>query len=215
MHLVADIRAIADLRPKGSTAPVAIDVPIGLLETVAFRDCDRQARKRLGHAANSVFAPPARYMLPAARDYTAIRALVAELRKTQPDAKSISAQAAGIAPKIAAVDAYVRSTAGTEAWLFECHPELSFAALNAGEPFNASKHSASGLIQRLLLLRETFPDIEQQIAASPWPGKHAALSDSLDAYAALSTAVRCAVGEHDVIGDGQRDSAGILMRMVV
>lgn len=214
--LLDDITAISDLRTTaGSEPPVAIDVPIGLLDSVEFRACDLAARARLGGAANTVFAPPARYMLDVASDYAAIRERVAELRKTQPGAKSLSAQAAGIAPKVAEVDAFARSREDATSWLFECHPEISFMALNGGEPLDANKHSAAGLVQRLSLVRARFPDVEDRLRSAPWTGKKAQLSDALDAYAALSAAVRCALGVHEVLGDGQVDSEGLVMRMVV
>lgn len=60
---------------------MAIEVPIGLLDSVGFA-CDLAARKLLKGKASSVFAPPARYMLDAAGDYAAIRALV-ELQRVR------------------------------------------------------------------------------------------------------------------------------------
>jgi predicted RNase H-like nuclease len=154
-------------------------------------------------------------MLPAAGDYPAIRALVDELRQTNPAAKSLSAQAAGITKKVREVDSWVRAHRDSEQWLFECHPELSFLALNDGSPMAAPKHAAAGLVQRLQLVRPEFPDAEERLAAAPWTGKQAELSDLLDAYAALSTALLCAREEQEELGDGQRDSEGILMRMAL
>jgi len=212
----ADVTALAVFRDSaGASAAVAIDVPIGLLDSVDFRPCDLAARKLLRARASAVFAPPARYMLDATGDYSAIRALVDELRKTNPAAKSLSAQAAGIAPKVAEVDAFVRGRPDAEDWLWECHPELSFLALNDGAPVAADKRSAAGLVSRLKLVRELFPDAEAQLAQAPWSGRELALSDALDAYAALSTALVCALGEQEELGDGERDSEGVLMRMAL
>lgn len=208
---VTDLAAFRD--EEGGDAAVAIDVPIGLLNSAAFRPCDVVARELLKDRRNTVFAPPARYMLAAAGDYPAIRALVEQERVGNPAANSISAQAAGIAPKIREVDDWVRAHPGSERWLWECHPELSFLALNDGAPVRASKHSAAGLMQRLDLLRREFPDIEEQIAAAAWSSKEAELSDLLDAYAALSTALLCARGDQEELGDGARDAEGVLMRM--
>lgn len=214
LNLVADVDALAALRADaGGSAAVAIDVPIGLLDSVEFRACDVAARKLLKARANAVFAPPARYMLDAAGDYAAIRALVEQHRLSNPGAKSLSAQAAGIAPKVAQVDAFMREHPEVETWMWECHPEVSLLALNDGAPLPADKRSAAGLVRRLQLVREQFPDAEQRLAAAPWPGRELALSDALDAYAALSTAVVCALGQHEELGDGERDSAGVLMRM--
>jgi len=208
--LAADIGALAALR---GGAAVAIDVPIGLLDTVGFRACDQAARALLGRRASSVFAPPARYMLDAAGDYAAIRALVERRRATDPAAKSLSAQAAGIAPKVAEVDAFVRAHPQSECWLWECHPELSFLRLNAGAAVTGDKRSVAGLANRLALVRAVFPDVEASLSTAPWPGRDVGLSDALDAYAALSAALACARGEQEELGDGRRDSAGVLMRI--
>lgn len=136
-------------------------------------------------------------------------------RVGNPAAKSLSAQAAGITTKIREVDHWVRAHRDSEAWLFECHPELSFLQLNNGSPMPTHKHSATGLIQRLRLIRNEFPDAEKQLAVAPWTGKQAELSDLLDAYAGLSTALACARGEQEELGAGERDSEDVIMRMVL
>lgn len=190
-------------------------MPIGLLDSVDFRPCDLAARKRLRTRAGTVFAPPARYILEAAGDYPRIRALVEDERRRNPAAKGLSAQAAGIARKVREVDDFVRSNPGSERWLWECHPELSFLKLaGTGEPL-PSKQSPAGRAQRIALVLERFPDAEQGIAAARWPAKEAGLADMLDAYAALATAVACARGEHEELGAGVRDAAGVPMRMAV
>ncbi len=215
LHLAADIGELASSRGRERGAPaVAIDVPIGVPDSVRYRNCDVEARDRLGERRNSVFAPPARYMLAAAGDYKRIRELVEKERAHNPAAKSISAQAAGITRKVAEVDAWVQSNRDSDDWLWECHPELSLWALN-GRTCCGAKASAAGLVQRLTLLREEFPDVEERIASAPWAGKRVALSDILDAYAALTTALVCARGEQEELGGGERDSEDIPMRMAV
>jgi predicted RNase H-like nuclease len=212
LRLFADVWELHAFR---GGAAVAMDVPIGVLETVGFRPCDVEARKRLGARASCVFAPPARYMLPAAGDYAAIRRLVDQRRRAEPAAKSLSAQAAGIAPKVAEVDAFVRAHPEAEAWLWECHPELCFAALDGGGALAAPKRSAEGRARRLALVRERFPEAPQRLATAPWRASAATTTDALDAYAALTTALRCARGEHDELGGDERDDAGVLMRVAV
>lgn len=216
LQLLGDIDELAASRQQaGAASTVAIDMPIGLRDSVEFRACDLAARKMLKDRASSVFAPPARSMLPAAGDYPAIRALVETERQTNPAAKSLSAQAAGITAKVAEVDAFVRAHPDSESWLFECHPELSFLALNDGGPVPADKGSPAGLVQRLMLARDVFLDAEAQLATAPWRGKDVALSDALDAYAALSTALVCAREEQEELGDGERDNAGLPMRIAL
>jgi predicted RNase H-like nuclease len=214
LHLLPTIQDVAAFREAaGGAAPVAIDVPIGLLDSVDYRPCDLEARGLLGDRRNSVFAPPARYMLAVADDYDAICRLVDRERETNPAAKGLSPYAAGITPKVAEVDDWVRAHRDSEEWLFECHPELCFQALADGA-VPPPKASAAGLMQRLRLVRAVFPDAEDQLAGARWPAKHAALSDLLDAYAALAAAVRCARGDHEELGNGERDSQDLIMRMV-
>jgi predicted RNase H-like nuclease len=186
---------------------------VGLPATTLFRACDLQARELLKERRNSVFTPPARHLLAAGGDHHVALALVSEEQKTNPVATSLSAQAAGLIPKIAQVDEWVRAHTDSETWLWECHPELSFLALNDGNSLVGDKRSAAGLTQRLQLLREEFPDIEDQLINFEYGSKQAELSDALDAYAALSTALECARGDQEELGDGARDEAGILMRM--
>ena len=205
VRLAPDISEVARLR---GDAPVAIDIPIGLLESVDFRSCDRAARRLLGRRASTVFAPPARYQLVAAGDYAAMRALVTDERRSNASARGVSAQSAGLARKILEVDEYVRAHPDSERWLFECHPELSFLALNGGEPLVA-KRSAAGAEQRLRLVGKVFPDAEARLAAAPWPRV-----DLLDAYANLATACAIARDEHATLG-GERDAAGVRMRIAL
>jgi predicted RNase H-like nuclease len=215
LRLCRDIGELDNFRTsRGGAPPVAIDTPIGLLDSVDFRPCDVAARDILGKRRNAVFAPPARYMLDAAGDYPRIRKLVEAERERNPKAKGLSAQAAGLTTKVAEVDAFMRADKGREEWLFECHPELSFYALAGAVPGDG-KRSAAGLLQRLHLIRDVFPDVEQQIATAPWDGTQVELADVLDAYAALTTAVVCARGDQEELGRGERDSEGLLMRMVL
>jgi predicted RNase H-like nuclease len=207
--LVRDIGEIARLR---GDAPVAIDIPIGLLDSVGFRPCDAAARRLLGRRASTVFAPPARYQLAAAGDYAAMRSLVAAERRSNPAARGVSAQSAGLARKIREVDEYVRAHPDSEQWLFECHPELSFLSLNGGEPLDP-KRSPAGAEQRQRLIGEVFPDAEAPLAAAAAAAPSSRI-DLLDAYANLATACAIARGEHATLG-GARDAAGVRMRIVL
>jgi predicted RNase H-like nuclease len=215
LQLFPTVRDLAVFRnAAGSNAAVTIDVPIGLLASVDFRPCDIQARELLGQRRNSVFAPPARYMLAVADDYDAICRLVDKERETNPAAKGLSPYAAGITPKVKEVDDWVRAHRESEAWLFECHPELCFQALAKGAVL-APKTSAAGLMGRLRLVRAVFSDAEDQLRAAEWPAKQVGLSDLLDAYGALASAVHCARGHQEVLGDGERDDEELVMRMVL
>jgi predicted RNase H-like nuclease len=125
----------------GDDVPAAVDVPMGLPDSVGLRPCDRQARKLLGARAGTVFAPPSRPLLQAAT-YADARELVAAAKLQTPYAKGLSAQAFGIAPKMREADDYLRANSGAQQWLYECHPELSFRALAEGEVLRDRRASA-------------------------------------------------------------------------
>ena len=187
---------LVPMAPVPRAPVVALDVPIGLPEEQGLRPCDEQARERLGARRSSVFAPPARRILHLGT-YAEMRAALAAA-----GGPSISAQAAALVPRIAAVDAFVRREPGVHEWLFETHPELVFHRL--GGPLSA-KRDAAGVIRRLALVRTEFPDAEERLANAP---AGAALDDWLDAYACLVAAVR----PGGQLG-GERDAHDIPMRM--
>jgi predicted RNase H-like nuclease len=215
------IAAVVEWRanqPGGPGAPVAVDIPIGLPETVCYRPCDREARGRLGERRNSVFQPPARYLLSAAEPVDGkppkakqVFARVQELVAARKDAAAaeaaaagaavaevlgLSQQGAGILLKVAEVDAFLLAERAPDGrlprqeWLFEVHPELSVIAMNSGAAL-PRKATAHGQLQRLDLVRAQFPDAEQRVRA--WEGgARYSLLDICDAYAACWTALRFA-----------------------
>ncbi len=209
LHLVPTFAGLADLRSAG--APVAVDVPMGLLETVDLRPCDRQARKLLRARASTVFAPPSRSLLGAA-SYTDARALINAERATMPAVKGLSAQAFGIAPKIREADQFLRANPGAQEWLWECHPELSFRALAEGKVL-PDKKSVAGQAERLALLTDRFPGVLDALLNVPAGNRQAELADALDALVSLDTALHVRAGDYEELG-GQIDDAGLIMRMV-
>jgi predicted RNase H-like nuclease len=203
------IAALAGWRaeqPGGHAAPVAVDIPIGLPDTVSFRACDRQARDALGERRSSVFQPPARYLLAAAEAgggkpptatqvFARAQQLVAA-RQTAGRAKvlALSRQGAAILLKVAEVDAFLLADRDDRPprrdWLFEVHPEICFAAMNAGTVL-PRKATAHGQLLRLDLVRDQFADAERRVR--DWPdGARCSLLDVCDAYAACWTALRYA-----------------------
>lgn len=205
-----DFQAVATYAAKhGST--LAIDIPIGLPDQVEPRACDVAARKLLPGRASCVFNPPSRDLLTSEGDYPTVQRLVAEKREADPEVRGLTRQSVALIPKIAEVDAWIREHPTSDDWLFECHPELTFARLRGGDPA-PSKRSPAGAVERLRLLRPLFPDLEDKVGALTAPT--ADLSDSLDAYAALSVALCCRREEPEELGDGRRDSAGVPMRIV-
>lgn len=213
LRLVATFAELVDLRgePADDAVPLAVDVPMGLLDSVDLRPCDVEARKLLRDRASTVFAPPSRPLLAAA-SYAQARQLVDEARRHTPKVKSLSAQAFGIAPKMREADAFLQAHRGAQAWLWECHPELSFRALAEGEVLR-DKRSVGGQADRLKLLADQFPGVLDALAAFA-PGSRAAeTTDALDALVVLDSALHVRAGDYEQLGDKQ-DSTGLEMRMV-
>lgn len=212
VRLFQDFEAVATYRAQHGTATLAIDIPIGPSDHVESRGCDVAARKLLPGRASCVFNPPSRDLLATGGDYAAVQQLVAKRREADPTARGLTRQSVALIPKIAEVDTWVRQHPASEDWLFECHPELTFARLRNGRPA-PPKRSPAGAIERLRLLRHPFPDLEDAVGALASPA--ADLTDSLDAYAALTVALRCRRNEHEELGDGQRDSEDVPMRIAI
>jgi predicted RNase H-like nuclease len=210
----ADIGELAEWRAGqagGREAPVAVDIPIGLPEEVGFRDCDSEARALLGSRRSSVFSPPGRFLLealPAQPLYPRVQQLVAAR-----GGRGLSRQAAGLLPRIADVDRFLQADPSRAAWLFEVHPELCFREMNDGA-LPPPKGTAAGLLRRLALIRRPFPDAPERIEHDR-AGRRAGLTDLLDAYAALWTALRRRAGRARSIGAGDDPVTGVPMCMTI
>jgi predicted RNase H-like nuclease len=217
LHRAESVESIVELR-QGGGAVVALDIPLGLPEQGGARPCDEEARRHLGKGASSVFNPPARYLFPTlakegSKDrWREAQRLVKERRREHPEAAlvGVNRQTLGILDKVAEADSYLCAHPEAQAWLLECHPEVSFLRLNGGERL-ASKSKARGALDRLALIEREFPLAE----STP-------LADLLDAHAALWTALRVAARaidpERDALGRGPDGSCpradGLLMRIV-
>jgi predicted RNase H-like nuclease len=216
LRLFQDIRELLDWHDKlQGGAVVAIDVPMGLPPTVGLRECDKQARARLGKRWMCVFEPPDRELL--GHDFEGARAIVYARRAADPLATFhvLTQQSVHILNKIAEVDDVLCEDPARQDWLVEVHPEVCFQEL-AKEDLPRKKSSA-GRSCRVELLRPRFPDFEEQIADVPWRRREVAYDDLLDAYVALWSAQRYARGPGNYIslGDGHRDDCGLVKRMVV
>jgi len=189
----ADILAL-DPKP----AVIAIDMPIGLLDTpqAGGRDCDRQARKLLGRRASSIFSPPTRPMLKATR-YEQVRR------------QGLSIQSFNILPKIREVDQLMIPE--LQQRIYEAHPELAFMAL-AGRPMKYNKKTREGREERQKVLESIFHRRNKKSPfTSPFekggkreaqgdfyqrlPHTQAASDDILDAHVLAWTALRIRSGK--------------------
>ena len=159
-------------------AILAIDIPIGLPD--GSRACDKAARKLLGQPrGTSVFAAPCRAAL-SAKTHSAASAT--NLKIT---GRGLSQQAWGIAPKIKQVDDAIAP--GCQKWVFEVHPEVSFWALAGRRSMAHGKKTKLGVSERLDLIHQVVPNIEQHLQNRP-PGL--GKDDLLDAAVAAWTALR-------------------------
>ena len=187
---------------------IAIDIPIGLPERGA-RQCDLQARRRLGPPrSSSVFPAPIRPVLTAesADEASAIRYGV--------EAKKMSRQAFAILPKIRQVDAALRGDPELRRRVREIHPEVCFYFLAGGRPMHHSKKTVLGRAERKALLTPVFGDSVSE-ALEHRKILESAMDDVLDAFAALWTAERIVNGGCEIIpAIPLLDAFGLRMEMV-
>lgn len=172
-------------------AVLGIDMVIGLPDTAerGGRQCDREARRLLGHPRGaSVFSPPA-YSVLRANSYDEAQEIN---RASGPDAPGLSRQTYHLLPKMRALADAV--TPDRQEHVREVHPELSFYAMNGGAAVDASKHSRIGRAARVELFRANgMPSVEKAVRRTPVGPLGA--DDVLDAYAACWTARRIGRGE--------------------
>jgi len=200
----------AALHATDSCAKVAVDIPIGLLDTgqQGGREVEREARKVLGSGRkSSVFSAPIRPVLNAQNYAEAGELTVAN----SADGKGLSVQSYAIVAKIREVDRAMSPQ--LQERVVETHPELGFQALNQDKPLVAGKAIAAGLIQRLRLLAVLrLGDVVEE--ASSGIIKGASLDDVLDATICCWTAYRIATGKAQRIpSDPPVDSRRLRMEM--
>ncbi|MCG8565044.1 MAG: DUF429 domain-containing protein [Desulfobacterales bacterium] len=188
---------------------ICIDMPMGLWEkNPSERPCDLAARKLLKGRGSSIFPTPARGALGLS-DYRAASELNFQLT-----GRRLSLQSFYIMPKIKEVDDFISRSQGCYQ-LHECHPELSFLALNQFVHLTHSKKTALGRDERLALLgkhlsgfRKVFEDASRQYLR-----KELALDDILDA-GVLAHVASLGEGINRLPGTAVRDDRGIKMEIV-
>jgi predicted RNase H-like nuclease len=212
---------VDDCEARWPPPVVAIDVPMGLPRCAGLRECDREARCRLGRRWMCVFPAPDRELL--GRTFEEAREHVRARRFADPVGHHpiLSRQAIAIMPKIAEVDVLLRERPARQRWLIEVHPELSFLALaqalnrpeaQIGLP---RKQRSAGKTLRRALLAAVTPDIDGQLAEVSWPRTQVGVDDVLDAYAALWSARRYRTPAREILGDGLPDDHGLARQMIV
>jgi predicted RNase H-like nuclease len=190
---------------------IAIDMPIGFLDAAerGGRTCERQARALMPGRGSSVFNSPVRAALEAG-DYAMASALNAASSALQ---LGLSKQSFALFPKLREVEQFIQGVGQDLA--FEVHPELSFTHLAKQGPNETrleSKHSLTGLMQRIELLSEEGMDPRPLLANRR--ALKAGDDDILDAVVAAWTAWRRARGEAQRFPeDPPKDSLGLLMEI--
>ena len=167
---------------------IAVDIPIGLVET-GNRRCDELARKALApKRSSSVFPAPLRAVLDAAS-----HAEASAIRRKM-DGKGMSIQSFGITRKVQEVDLALGAFPLHQS-VYEVHPELCFTHLNGGQSLSFSKKKAAGRAERLRLLAGPFGVVPGQLMEER-VRRDVGADDVLDALVALWSAMRISRGEH-------------------
>ncbi len=171
---------------------IGVDIPIGHIDG-GRRRADVEARGFVGARASSVFAAPPAEVLDAA-SYGEANELL-----TGVGVPMLSRQAWALIPKMVEAAA----VAGSDARVFEIHPEVSFCEL-AGECLAWSKKSWNGLLLRRLLLSDAgvmLPDVIPDVAG-------AVADDIVDAAVVAWSARRIASGTARSFPDPPEESGG-------
>jgi threonine dehydratase len=159
-----------------------VDIPIGLPTGASERFCDTQARKaicdrRVSNAHSRVFRAPPRSALQQL-DWQAFQKHITKLTGVSP-----TKQAFDFSAKIRDVDNSMNPE--LQQRILEFHPEPTWKRL-AGCTLQ-SKHTASGLLQRLKVLQEAQMDCILGLVDDP-AARKVTLDDLLDAIVGLAVA---------------------------
>lgn len=198
------IKALAELfaRPLAPDI-VAVDMPIGLPDHVEAkgRPPERLVRPRLGRRQSSVFSMPSRTAVYASEDATVpeaerYRHACALARATSTPPRAVAKQGFALFPRIIEIDRWLRETPALQPRVFECHPEVSFWAMNGGMALPEPKKAKNApfppgleLRRRLLQAAGFPPDLLSPLKAREL---RVGQDDLIDACAAAWTAGRIA-----------------------
>ncbi|MEL6208004.1 MAG: DUF429 domain-containing protein [Pseudomonadota bacterium] len=192
--------------------PLAIDIPIGLMDTPQDgpRPVDRAARAFLAKRAPDDVRAPGSRVFPApsrahldffrkTRDYGA-------LRTAFPPPNAISVQCFNICGKIAEVDDLLRASPDATVW--EAHPEIAFAALT-GRTLPPKKRPEGRQARESALTALGFDANALAARLGPRTGRWG-WDDLLDACVCAHVAGRIAAGRNGTLPDApDRDSLGL------
>lgn len=180
----------------GGAEVVAVDMPLGLLDT-GWRRADTEAAALLGRLRGSVFRVPPRAVWQEEHYEAASR------RCRELTGAGLSRQSWGLAAKLREANGCLADAGGDR--LFEVHSEVSFWALAGKTPLPHGKKSWAGQMARRSLLDAAgvvLPDDLGEVGRVP-------PDDVLDAAAAALSAQRIAQGRaHPLPDPPQHDRRG-------
>ena len=200
-EVVKTLLDVLEYKPKFDAA--AIYATIGFADEPAgpYRQCDEEARELVGWPRMVAIRPvPSRKALHAA---TREEAVEIEPWLTRDDLRRFK-------------------------WIRECerefqpfhqrnyfaaHPDLTFTQLNDDQPLRSSPFQQDGVLERMNLIREKLPGLEEMVTRTPPPG--AGQIHMLQATGLIWTARRAAGRAMSRLPrDPEWDSAGMRMELV-
>lgn len=199
--VVPTLLDVLEFKPKFEAA--AIWAPIGFHDEPQgpFRPCDEEAREYVGWPRRVAIRPvPCRAALHAA---TREEALEIEPWLTRDDFRRFK---------------WLREAEREfqpfhQRSYFAAHPDLTFSQLNNDIPLTTSPYHEDGVLERMALIRDKMPGVEEIVTRTPPPG--AALVHMLEATGLLWTARRAAGRAMQRLPlDPNWDSTGMRMELV-
>ena len=199
--VVPTLLDVLEFKPKFEAC--AIWAPIGFFDepTTPYRPCDEEARDYVGWPRRVAIRPtPSRAALNAP---TREAALELEPWLTRDDFRRFK---------------WLREAEREfqpfhQRSYFAAHPDLTFAQLNGDVPLTTSPYHEDGVLERMALIRDKMPGVEEMITRTPPPG--AAVVHLLLATGLLWTARRAAGRAMQRLPlDPAWDSGGMRMELV-
>ena len=203
-HLAADL-----LAHDPFIQVMTIDMAIGL-PNAGRRRCDELARDLLGDRHVCVSNAPIRPALYAPSRLAASAVTQREVNR------QVGAQEWALYPKVINLDLAI--TPSHQRWCFEIHPEVSFYRWNDRVPIQYGKDTDMGKQARETLIDAAWPKARQSVLTSLQQQgvsrEYYAMDDINDAFAALWTARRIALGQAERIPEAPDiDESGLRMEM--
>lgn len=199
--VVPTLLDVLEFKPKFEAA--AVWAPIGFYDEPQgpYRPCDAEAREYVGWPRRIAIRPvPSRAALHAA---TREEALEIEPWLTRDDFRRFK---------------WLREAEREfqpfhQRSYFAAHPDLTFAQLNNDIPLTTSPFHEDGVLERMALIRDKMPGVEEIVTRTPPPG--AAMVHMVEAVGLLWTARRAAGRAMQRLPlDPNWDSTGMRMELV-